>query len=46
LLYFSNNWGTDSGNTVNASDGLCLTLKEEHRLRVFENGAEESIWIE
>jgi hypothetical protein len=21
-----------------------LTLKEEHRLRVFENGAEEDIW--
>jgi hypothetical protein len=24
----------------------CLTLKEEHRLRVFENGAEEDIWTE
>jgi hypothetical protein len=23
-----------------------LTLREEHRLRVFENGAEEDIWIE
>jgi hypothetical protein len=23
-----------------------LTLKEEHRLRVFENGAEGNIWIE
>jgi hypothetical protein len=23
-----------------------LTLKEEHRLRVFENGAEEDIWTE
>jgi hypothetical protein len=23
-----------------------LTLREEHRLRVFENGAEEDIWTE
>jgi hypothetical protein len=23
-----------------------LTLREEHRLRMFENGAEESIWAE
>jgi hypothetical protein len=23
-----------------------LTLREEHRLRVFENGAEEVIWTE
>jgi hypothetical protein len=23
-----------------------LTLREEHRLRVFENGAEENIWTE
>jgi hypothetical protein len=23
-----------------------LTLREEHRLRVFENGAEEDIWAE
>jgi len=23
-----------------------LTLKEEHRLRVFENGAEENIWTQ
>jgi hypothetical protein len=23
-----------------------LTLREEHRLRVFENGAEEDIWNE
>jgi hypothetical protein len=25
---------------------LSLTLGEEHRLRVFENGAEEDIWTE
>jgi hypothetical protein len=23
-----------------------MTLREEHRLRVFENGAEEDIWTE
>jgi hypothetical protein len=23
-----------------------LTLREEHRLRVFENGVEENIWME
>jgi hypothetical protein len=23
-----------------------LTLRQEHRLRMFENGAEETIWIE
>jgi hypothetical protein len=25
---------------------LSLAFREEHRLRVFENGAEENIWIE
>jgi hypothetical protein len=38
-LCLSNNWGTDSGNTINDSDGLCLTLREQHRLRMFENRA-------
>jgi hypothetical protein len=25
---------------------MSLALREEHRLRVFENGAEEDIWTE
>jgi hypothetical protein len=27
-------------------ENLSVTLEEEHRLRVFENGAEENIWTE